>query len=76
MKTAEMTLMERFATTAPQFQESIRDIASRGGTTVEHVYTLWRDYSKRCEWSDQSALLGEFQEWYAKDLNIERRYDI
>jgi hypothetical protein len=53
---------------APQFVETIKGLAKRSGKTPDDVYRLWKQYERQCEWSDQSPLLGEFQEWYKDDL--------
>ncbi len=36
------------------------------------VYGLWRKYSQDCSNSDQSAILGEFIEWYREKLGGNR----
>jgi hypothetical protein len=53
---------------AQQFVETITGLAKRSGKTPDDVYRLWKQYARQCEWSDQSPLLSEFQEWYKDDL--------
>lgn len=64
----EVPLMTRFAETVPEFQGRIRDIATGHGKTVEQVYGWWREYWAACDASDQSAILSEFEQWYAGQL--------
>lgn len=50
------------------FIRQIIDLADRCGKTPDTVYALWRKYSDACQASDQSAILFEFCQWYAKEL--------
>jgi hypothetical protein len=62
-------LMGRFAETCLGFQEEIKAIAQQSnGKSVEQVYGWWREYADTCQSGDQSALLGEFKQWYATKL--------
>ncbi len=57
-----------FENTHPDFQEKIRELADQHGKEVEQVYAWWQEYSNSCRDYDQSALLGEFAEWYKDRL--------
>lgn len=59
-------LNEKFAGTAPEFQNNIRGIAKTARLSVIAVYAMWREYTARC--IDQSAVLFEFKQWYADKL--------
>jgi len=61
-------LAKSFARTVEGFQATIMRIAMAADMPRLAVYALWRKYSTDCSNSDQSAVLGEFVEWYAKDL--------
>ena len=50
------------------FQDNIKAIAEIAKKTPDEVFTLWREYSDKCSMWDQSAILGEFVDWYVKDL--------
>lgn len=63
-----MTIAERFAGTHPNFQATLSRIASVARKDAIEVFALWRDYSDRCQSYDQSALVGEFIQWYSADL--------
>lgn len=63
-------LMTRFAGTCAEFQAELTGLAKTAGKTVAHVYALWREYAAKCDASDQSALVFEFRQWYAKELNL------
>lgn len=52
----------------PDFIKRIDELAAACGKTGAAVYLLWKKYAHDCEMSDQSALLWEFEQWYAKDL--------
>lgn len=52
----------------PLFVARIERLAVIASSTAEAVYGLWREYSAKCQTSDQSALLGEFVEWYKEQL--------
>ena len=63
------TLLDRFQNTHEDFKVKIARIAIVSKTlTPLDVFALWRKYSVQCESSDQSALLGEFIQWYLADL--------
>lgn len=51
-----------------EFKATLAKIAAVAGITAEAVYQFWREYSKSCETSDQSAVLGEFVSWYREKL--------
>lgn len=56
------------ANTAPGFRATIRRLEKVTGKAASWIFKLWRDYSEKCRGADQSAVMGEFVEWYAKDL--------
>ena len=61
-------LAKSFARTVEGFQATIMRIAMAADMPRLAVFALWRKYSQDCSNSDQSAVLGEFVEWCAKDL--------
>jgi hypothetical protein len=63
-----------FNNTTPEFQATLTRLAAVADLTMEEVYTLWQQYSSECQSADQSAVLGEFIEWYRPNLggNSER----
>ena len=68
MTTATKTLRESFEGTTAEFQLRISRVAIVAGQNSLDVYALWRKYSGQCYASDQSPLLWEFVQWYAKQL--------
>ena len=70
--TPDMTLEDQFGWCSVEFREAIGRIAKLAGRTPLGVYMLWREYSKSCQDSDQSALLSEFVEWNADRLGVNR----
>lgn len=63
-----MTTLQRFAECCPSFQEDVKNLAAQHGKTVEQVYGWWREYSADCDAYDQSAIMGEFEQWYMAKL--------
>ena len=63
-----MTLEERFNNTHASFQQKVISLADQYGKSVQQVYAWWREYSDTCQCYDQSAVFGEFTEWYAEKL--------
>lgn len=63
-----MTIEERFEGTHPGFQSKIKALAQRAGLGPLDVFAMWREYSDTCSAYDQSALLSEFEQWYADKL--------
>lgn len=61
-------LAQRFAATCAEFQANIERISSVSNLSPLAVFALWREYSKQCDTYDQSAILGEFVEWYKSKL--------
>ena len=59
-------LAEQFDRTHEHFRARMTRIAMVAGMVPLAVYALWRKYSEACY--DQSALVGEFVEWYSADL--------
>lgn len=59
-------LAEQFDRTHENFRARMTRIAMVAGMAPLAVYALWRKYSEACH--DQSALVGEFIEWYSADL--------
>lgn len=60
------SLAEQFDRTHENFRARMTRIAIVAGMVPLAVYALWRKYSEACY--DQSALVGEFVEWYSADL--------
>ena len=58
--------------THPDFQASIKRIADVAKMSPEDVFAIWREYSASCLSSDQSAVLGEFVDWYSAKLGGDR----
>ncbi len=67
-KKTERTLAELFAETAPSFRAYVADLATQHGKDPLAVYAWWREYCADCRNSDQSAILWEFEQWYAQQL--------
>jgi hypothetical protein len=65
-------LAARFERTHETFKESIGRIADVAGKTVLEVFALWRNYSNDCSSADQSAIMGEFVNWYRDQLGGNR----
>lgn len=61
-------LAEQFDRTHENFRARMTRIAMVAGMAPLAVYALWRKYSEYCSNADQSALVGEFVEWYSADL--------
>ena len=61
-------LAEIYYRTAPEFRAKLSAIAVLCGKQVLDVFALWREYSLKCQSSDQSALLWEFVQWYQNQL--------
>lgn len=57
-----------WANCCEEFKAEIKAIAREYRLNFWNVYSLWRLYSKRCDWGDQSPLLSEFREQYRSDL--------
>lgn len=57
-------LAERFQECCDHFRSELYRLANVAGKDVLDIYRLWLEYAS----SDQSALLSEFEQWYAKDL--------
>jgi hypothetical protein len=60
--------MSNLKNTCQEFQDKIAAISKAGGVPTAKVYSLWRKYQQRCDWSDQSAILWEFVQWYEEEL--------
>ena len=58
-------LLHHLVKSHPDFKAAIKRIGVVAQLPPIAVYELWRDYSKACDASDQSALLWEFVEWKA-----------
>ena len=72
-KNKVMKLNEMFANTREDFQNKIKAISALSPScAVLKVYELWREYSKSCDSSDQSALIWEFVQWYEKELGCDK----
>jgi hypothetical protein len=66
------TYLHRLSKTHPGFQAKVQKIAELASMTPDGVFRLWCQYSDSCSNADQSALLGEFVEWYHRDLGNNR----
>lgn len=66
----DQTEKMRLEDCAPSFQSKINEIAVAGGLTKERVFELWLKYSGECLAGDQSAVMFEFEQWYAKELAV------
>jgi hypothetical protein len=66
--TDQTTLEERFAMRAETFRNELTRIAAGAQLPTLDVFKLWMEYSDTCRAYDQSALLWEFQQWYAPIL--------
>lgn len=66
-------LSEIFLGTCATFQQNIHRIALVAQKPVLDVFAMWREYSQRCDNSDQSPLLAEFVEWYRTELGGDLR---
>lgn len=65
-------LQKRFDNTHPHFQDTIKHIAEHSPKLHPLVvFALWNDYSDKCAVFDQSPVMSEFLQWYAKELGIE-----
>lgn len=62
------TPADEIAGTHSDFQARIKRIAAAADLESAAVFALWKEYSKNCQNSDQSALLAEFVEWYKEKL--------
>lgn len=60
----ERILDDKKTMLAPSFIKFIKESAPLNGKTEDELWDLWQEYSKTCLYSDQSALIWEFCEWY------------
>lgn len=68
---ARVKLERRFARTVPEFREKIHAIAGVCRRTDMEVFTFWNEYTNDCAAGDQSAVLGEFIEWFQSRLGAD-----
>jgi len=72
VKRPEMTLEERFANTVESLQKTMGRIAQVANLSTMKVYAMYREYQLTCQSYDQSAVMGEFIEWYRAKLGGNR----
>ena len=58
----------KLSNTHSAFQAKIQRLADVSNIPTDSVFALWQEYSQNCQWADQSAILGEFVEWYGAKL--------
>lgn len=68
LKQEREDLEAALADTAPGFRATIKRLEKATDKAASWIFGLWREYSKTCQGSDQSAVMGEFIQWYQKQL--------